>query len=220
MMPGMGGDQLAMRIKESDKIRQTALIMLTSRGMRGDAKRMKEIGFAGYLTKPVKRQYLMQCLQKVFYVKSDDDRHDSTRRSLITRHSIKESDRTKNRVLVVEDNPVNQKVAQLHLKKLGYSSDLAANGAEAVAALCHTRYDLVFMDQQMPQMDGLEATRTIRSSDKILNPEVPIIAMTANALKGDKEKCIEAGMNDYLAKPINAETIRTKIEKWLCDTAS
>jgi CheY-like chemotaxis protein len=181
---------------------------------------MKEIGFAGYLTKPVKRQYLMQCLQKVLVAKSDDDRQDSSQRCLITRHSIKESDRTKNRVLVVEDNPVNQKVAQLHLKKLGYSSDLAANGAEAVAALCHTRYDLVFMDQQMPQMDGLEATRTIRSSDKILNPEVPIIAMTANALKGDKEKCIEAGMNDYLSKPINAEKLKQKIEKWLFDAAN
>jgi signal transduction histidine kinase/DNA-binding response OmpR family regulator len=220
MMPGMGGDRLAQLIKENGKIRQTALIMLTSRGIRGDARRMKEIGFAGYLTKPVKRQYLMQCLQKVLVAKSDDDRQDSSQRCLITRHSIKEEDRAKARVLIVEDNPVNQKVAQLHLKKLGYSSDIAANGAEAVATLCHTSYDLVFMDQQMPQMDGLEATRTIRSSDKILNPEVPVIAMTANALKGDKEKCIEAGMNDYLSKPINAEKLKQKIEKWLFDAAN
>jgi CheY-like chemotaxis protein len=215
MMPGMGGDQLARRIKQSAKIRQTALIMLTSRGMRGDAKRMKAIGFAGYLTKPVKRQYLMQCLLKALFTKSDTDRQDSTQQSLITRHSIKEENRSKTRVLIVEDNPVNQKVAQLHLKKLGYASDIAANGTEAVAALCHTRYDLVFMDQQMPQMDGLEATRAIRSSDKICNPDVPIIAMTANALKGDKEKCIDAGMNDYLAKPIDAKKIKHKIEKWL-----
>ena len=120
----------------------------------------------------------------------------------------------------MEDNLVNQKVARLQLKKLGFSADIASNGAEAVAALIETDYALVFMDQQMPKMDGLEATRTIRSSKKVHNPEVPIIAMTANALDGDKEKCLDAGMDDYLAKPINAQKIQLKMEKWLSLPAS
>jgi len=215
MMPGMGGDQLGKCIKGDARIRQTALIMLTSRGMRGDAQRMKKIGFAGYLTKPIKRHYLMQCLQKALCSGTEDDRSDAADRPLITQHSIKEQGKSNARVLIVEDNLVNQKVARLHLKKLGYSADIASNGVEAVSALIETDYALVFMDQQMPKMDGLEATRAIRSSNKVHNPDVPIIAMTANALKGDKERCLDAGMDDYLAKPINVKKIQRKMEKWL-----
>ena len=214
MMPGIDGDRLGRRIKADPAIRGTALIMLTSRGLRGDGQRMKEIGFAGYLTKPVKRRNLMNCLLQVLCIASAET-SDAHPPRLVTRHTIKEDAASSARLLIVEDNPVNQKVALLMLKKLGYRADIAANGKEAVTALERVSYDLVFMDQQMPEMDGLEATRIIRSSADVGNADVPIIAMTANALKGDKEICLNAGMNDYLSKPVNAEKIKRMLDKWL-----
>ncbi len=217
MMPGMDGDHLGKQIKQDPVIQDTALIMLTSRGLRGDGRRMKEIGFAGYLTKPVKRRYLMDCLLQVLCIMPKDT-SGIVPQKMVTRHTIKEAATSSARLLVVEDNMVNQKVALLMIKKLGYQADIANNGKEAVAALQKRRYDLVFMDQQMPEMDGLEATRVIRSSPDILHRNLPIIAMTANALKGDRQICINAGMNDYLPKPVNADKIKTMLEKWLPPT--
>jgi len=118
-------------------------------------------------------------------------------------------------LLVVEDNLVNQKVAMLMLKKMGYRADVAANGREALEALKQVPYDLVLMDQQMPEMDGLEATRHIRASSDVINSRVPIIAMTANALKGDREHCLEAGMDDYLSKPVKPDQLKNKLDQWL-----
>ena len=215
MMPSMAGDCLGRIIKKDPLINQTALIMLTSRGLRGDSQRMKEIGFAGYLTKPVKRQHLFQCLLQVLTRSSETTSESRPSEPMVTRHSIDETDQKERRMLVVEDNPVNQKVALLMLKKMGYRADVAANGREAVDALKQVPYDLVFMDQQMPEMDGLEATRVIRASTEVLKNNVPIIAMTANALKGDRERCLKAGMNDYLAKPVKPEQFKDKVDRWL-----
>jgi two-component system sensor histidine kinase/response regulator len=119
------------------------------------------------------------------------------------------------RILVVEDNLVNQKVALMILKKMGYRADVANNGREALEVLKQVPYDLVLMDQQMPEMDGLEATRFIRASSDVINNRVPIVAMTANALKGDRERCLEAGMDDYLSKPVKPDQLKNKLDQWL-----
>ena len=214
MMPGMDGDHLGRLIKKDPALKHTALIMLTSRGLRGDSRRMKKIGFVGYLTKPVKRKYLFDCIQKVLCIGPNED-GERPPAPMVTRHTIREAAVSSAKLLLVEDNLVNQKVALLMLKKLGYRADVVSNGKEAVAALQRTPYDLVFMDQQMPEMGGLEATRIIRSASGMPNAEVPIIAMTANALKGDREASLEAGMNDYMSKPVNAEKIQKMLNKWL-----
>jgi PAS domain S-box-containing protein len=215
MMPGMAGDHLGQAIKKDPAIQSTALIMLTSRGLRGDSQRMKEIGFAGYLTKPVKRQHLFECLVRVLARSPQAASGLLPPEPMVTRHSIDEARQQKLRLLVVEDNLVNQKVATLMLKKMGYRSDVAANGREALEALKRVPYDLVLMDQQMPEMDGLEATRSIRASSDVINSRVPIIAMTANALKGDRENCLEAGMDDYLSKPVKPDQLKNKLDQWL-----
>jgi signal transduction histidine kinase/DNA-binding response OmpR family regulator len=214
MMPGMDGDHLGKQIKSDPAIQGTALIMLTSRGLRGDSRRMREIGFVGYLTKPVKRRYLLDCLLKVLCIMPGET-GTAGPQQMVTRHTIKAEAALSARFLIVEDNPVNQKVALLMIKKLGYRADIANNGKEAVAALQERHYDLVFMDQQMPEMDGLEATRVIRSSPDVHDTSVPIIAMTANALKGDRQICLDAGMDDYLSKPVTADKIKAMLDKWL-----
>jgi CheY-like chemotaxis protein/HPt (histidine-containing phosphotransfer) domain-containing protein len=133
---------------------------------------------------------------------------------LVTRHTIEETRRRAIRILLVEDNEINQKVAIKMLGDLGYSAIPAANGKVALAVLEHTVFDLILMDIQMPEMDGYEATERIRSSSTTPNNRVPIIAMTANAMKGDREACLKVGMNDYIAKPINAKQLLEKLDKW------
>ncbi|MCB2146882.1 MAG: response regulator [Deltaproteobacteria bacterium] len=215
MMPGTAGDRLGQMIKQDPVIEHTALIMLTSRGLRGDSQRMKEIGFAGYLLKPVKRQHLFECLVQVLARSPQTASGLHSPEPMVTRHTIDEARHKERRLLVVEDNLVNQKVAMLLLEKMGYRVDVAANGRDAVDALKQVRYDLVLMDQQMPEMDGLEATRVIRASAEVTNRRVPIIAMTANALKGDRERCLKAGMDDYLSKPVKPAQLKNKLDQWL-----
>jgi len=140
---------------------------------------------------------------------------------LITRHTISESRRSNTKLLLVEDNQTNKLVATAMLKKLGYSCDVAVNGQEAVEMLKTKPYDIVFMDMQMPVMNGLDATRAIRDKkSQVLNREIPIIAMTANAMKGDRGNCINAGMDDYIAKPIESEAIIRVLNKWLKSSES
>jgi PAS domain S-box-containing protein len=215
MMSGMAGDRFGQIVNKDPMIKPTTLVMLTSRGLRGDSQRMKDIGFAGYLTKPVKRQHLFECLVRVLARSPQAATGLHPPEPMVTRHSIDEARQQELRLLVAEDNLVNQKVALLMLKKMGYRADVAANGREAVEALRRVPYDLVLMDQQMPEMDGLEATRVIRSSADVLNRRIPIIAMTANALKGDRERCLEAGMDDYLSKPVKPDQLKEKLAQWL-----
>lgn len=213
---GMNGPQLATLIKSDGQLNNTKIIMITDIGKRGDAGKMKKIGVEGYLTKPLKQSQLADCIQMVVsknYAKLKNDRE----KDLITKHTIAEKNNSKKlKILLVEDNIVNQKVATKLIEKAGYSCDLATDGMEAVDVQCQKHYDLIFMDCQMPILSGYDATRAIREeeSKEDNNSRVPIIAMTANAMKGDKEKCFEAGMDDYISKPINIETILNKLEKW------
>jgi CheY-like chemotaxis protein len=139
--------------------------------------------------------------------------------SIVTRHAVDDAKRRKVRILVAEDNAINQKVALKLLDRLGYRADAVANGQEAVTATASIPYDLIFMDCQMPEMDGYEATAIIRSkTSETLNSEIPIVALTANAMEGDRDRCIAAGMNDYLSKPFNPEALVEILNKWLGDS--
>ncbi|MEI6126845.1 MAG: response regulator [Pseudomonadota bacterium] len=213
LMPGMDGAELGCRIKEGPELYHTRLIMLTSLGSRGDARRLEEIGFAGYLTKPVRQAQLRECLSLVLGNVKTPGVKDA---GLVTRHTVSEAHKSRVRILLAEDNATNQIVAIEILKKLGYRADAVANGKEAVKALQSIPYDLVLMDCQMPEMDGFEATRGIRNPNSaVLNRRIPIIAMTANAMKGDRERCLESGMNDYLSKPVNPGELAAVLERWL-----
>jgi len=213
-MPETDGESLGRAIKADPELRDTYMVMMCSLGTRGDAKRLKEIGFSAYLTKPVKQSQLYDCLAMVLGggavpAKTMDA-------ALVTRHTLNEARRRMVRILLAEDNPTNQQVALSILEKLGFGADTVLNGRDAIQALETVPYDLVLMDVQMPEMDGLEATRAIRSGKTgVLNPKIPIIAMTAHAMKGDRERCLEAGMDDYISKPIAPQALAEALEKWV-----
>lgn len=213
-MPGMDGETLGQKIKQDPDLQNTILVMMTSMGQRGDAKRLEEIGFAAYLTKPVKPSQLYDCLATVTGMQKQTAEEQSV--EIVTRHSLSENQKRRVRILLAEDNIINQKVAISILGKLGYSADTVANGQEAVEALEMISYDVVLMDCQMPEMDGYEATGEIRNpNSKVTDHKVPVIAMTANAMQGDREKCLEAGMDDYLTKPVKPQELSDMLEKWI-----
>jgi CheY-like chemotaxis protein len=166
------------------------------------------------MTKPVKVSQLYDCLATVMGVASGGS--DRSEEQIITRHTLMEDKKRRVRILVAEDNVVNQKVAVRILEKLGYRADAVANGHEALAALEKIRYDLVLMDVQMPEMNGFEATRIIRDpGSRVPRHDIPIVAMTAHALKGDRERCLEAGMDDYVSKPVTALGLGEILERHL-----
>ena len=211
-LPNMDGETLGRTIREDASLADTLLVMMTSMGRRGDATRLEQLGFAAYLTKPVKQSQLHDCLVAVV----DVGRATGERRParLVTRHSVAERKRRGLRILLAEDNPTNRVVALAILKKLGYRADAVANGLEVLRALETIPYDLVLMDFQMPEMDGFEATGKIRDpGSKVLDRSIPVIAMTAHAMKGDREKCLESGMNDYVAKPVKPLELAEAIER-------
>jgi CheY-like chemotaxis protein len=213
-MPEMDGETLGQNIKRDPDLKNTVLVLLTSMGKRGDAKRVEEIGFAAYLTKPVKQSQLYDCLNTVTHSEMVMQKDPSA--TIVTRHSIAEDRKRKHRILLAEDNTTNQKVALKILMKFGYNADTVNNGKEALKALEMIPYDLVLMDCQMPEMDGYEATGEIRNPrSKVLNHQIPVIAMTAHAMKGDREKCLETGMDDYLCKPVNPQELNDMLEKWI-----
>jgi CheY-like chemotaxis protein/HPt (histidine-containing phosphotransfer) domain-containing protein len=208
----MDGAALARTIKADEKLKDTRLMLFSSLGQRGDAKRMQEIGFAAYLTKPARHSEILDCLSAVLAGTNAAQQA----QPLVTYHTIREMRRGAVRILLAEDNITNQQVAVGILKKLGLRADAVANGAEAVKALETLPYDMVLMDVQMPEMDGIEATHEIRNPrSAVRNHRIPIIAMTAHALQGDRERCIEAGMNDYVSKPISPQALAEALDKWL-----
>ena len=225
----MSGVDFARAIKADPAIADNRLIMLSSLAQRGEARMAKEAGFMAYLTKPVRQEQLYRCLTTAMGNSPQSIiENEGSSSALITRHTLEETEkRSRARILLAEDNIVNQKVASKILDKLGYRVDVVANGQEATEAINRIAYDIILMDCQMPEMDGHQATKEIRRRETE-NPKpnandqaqetcrrVPIIALTANALKGDRERCIESGMDDFLCKPINIEQLDETLRRWL-----
>ncbi|MCG2779270.1 MAG: response regulator [Desulfobacterales bacterium] len=215
-MPVMDGFEVAKRIMESPYGTDVEIILLTSAGQKGDVAHCRELGISGYLLKPVKQSELLDAIMMTPMHPTDEKTH------VITRYTIDEARRRFN-ILMAEDNLVNQKLAMKMLEKRGHRVVVASNGREAVEALVKESFDLILMDIQMPVMDGFEATARIRANEIELatrnsqpaTHHIPIVAMTAHAMKGDREKCLAAGMDDYVSKPIKAEKLFAVIEKWV-----
>ena len=213
-MPGMDGLELGRTIRRDPTLAATRLIMLTSIGLRGHSAESVKAGFSGYLTKPVGQSQLFDCLATV--MGGEACTAASAPPPLVTRHTIKEAkSRSRVRILVADDNETNQMVAVQMLRRLDCHAEVAANGQEVVEALKKIPFDAVLMDCQMPVMDGYEATRAIRESEATAGRRVPIIAMTANAMRGDREKCLEAGMDDYLTKPVKVQELDQALKRWI-----
>ena len=218
MMPEMDGFQLADAIKGDPAIAGVSLVLLPSFGQRGHGEAARNVGIAAYLQKPVKQSQLFECLATVTAAFASS----GTGRKLVTQHTLEEN-RVKRdissatsgvRILVAEDNPVNQKVALGQLENLGYSAQAVMNGIEVLKAVESSDFDIIFMDCQMPEMDGFEATAEIRRREGN-GRRTTIVAMTANALDGDREKCLAAGMDDYLSKPVKSGVLSEMLGRWL-----
>ena len=213
-MPGMDGAELGRRIKADTLIKETRMVMLTSLGLRGDASRMEKIGYAAYMTKPILRSQLLDCLLTV--LTQAPEAATKAPPALVTQYSLAEKRRCAAYILIVEDNDINRKLALKMVAHFGFTAQCCHNGAEAVRALETSDFHLVLMDVQMPEMDGIEATRLIRDpASGVRNHDIGIIAMTAHAMKGDRERCLAAGMDDYISKPIQPQELLHAIEKQL-----
>jgi signal transduction histidine kinase/CheY-like chemotaxis protein len=219
-MPTMDGEELARTIRADAKLKNTALVLLTSIGTRGDAARMKEAGFSVYLTKPARASQLLNALITVWgnHKRTPSaqfvNRHPVTERRTAIFPSESAEPIFSARVLIVEDNAVNQLIAARLLERLGCRVDVAPNGRKAVEMVGLQPYDAIFMDCQMPEMDGFEATQEIRRREGS-SVHRPIIAMTANAMQGDRERCLDAGMDDYVSKPIRKADLTEALERHL-----
>jgi two-component system, sensor histidine kinase and response regulator len=205
-MPGTDGFTLVKQIQARPELAGTVIIMLTSIGHKGDAAHCRELGISAYLVKPARQNELLETLCRVFRKSPDAESP-----TLITRHTLRE-ERSRLQILLAEDNAVNQTLAVRLLEKRGYAVTVAGDGRAVLAALEKQSFDLVLMDVQMPEMDGFQATAAIRAKEQPGARRLPIIAMTAHALKGDQERCIAAGMDGYVSKPIRTADLFAAIE--------
>ncbi len=207
-MPGHDGFVLARDIRADEALAGLTLMLITSGGLPGDGQRCRDLHIAAYLTKPVSRAELLEALSAVLRATADP----SGEPALVTRHSIAET-RVRLRLLIAEDNPVNQELATAMLRRRGHEVDVVADGRAAVAAVRKKAYNVVLMDVQMPEMDGLTATREIRGDPRFA--KLPIIAMTAHALREERDACIAAGMNEHVAKPFKPYELFAVVERWV-----
>lgn len=214
MVCDMGIEDFGAAMRQDARLRMIPVIMITSSICRGYARRARKAGFSVFIDKPIKPSSLLNAIMTVFGARASASPGPRDGEKPLIRRDLAKATR-KARILLAEDNPTNQKVAIHILRKSGYSTDVVDNGRKAVDALNKKSYDLVLMDVQMPEMDGYRATRAIRRSATRHCREVPIVAMTANAMKGDREKCLKAGMDDYIAKPVNPHDLIEKLEEWL-----
>jgi PAS domain S-box-containing protein len=214
MMPGMNGHALAEIIRRKYSI-STPLLALSS-SIDDSAKNCASSGFNGFLPKPINRVKLFRMMERMLFEAKEQKEHNRTETRFITQHSLKEDAKHSISILVAEDNSVNQKLIIKLLTKAGYPVSIANNGKEAVDMFSSEpdKYDIIIMDIQMPELNGLDSTKLLREKGF---EDIPIIAMTANALKGDREKCFEAGMNDYISKPIKREVVFEMIRKWVIE---
>jgi CheY-like chemotaxis protein len=215
VMPGLDGFALAERIKQRSGMAEATIMMLTASGQRGDAVRCRELGIASYLTKPIKQSELLDAILTVLGRPAQQD----TPSALVTRHSLRES-RHRRHILLAEDNRVTQTLLVRLLESQGQSVVVAGNGRDVLAALEREPFDLVLMDVEMLEMDGLQATAAIRQKEQQTGMRLPIIAMTAHATQEDRERCLEAGMDGYVSKPLRADELLAVVEGMLLATAS
>lgn len=206
-MPNMDGEQIVQAIKSDPQLQEIKIIILTSVGHYSDAARLQSLGVSDYLLKPVKLQALHDSIAAATGKKTSPQNEAESRPYIPARRNQAQ------RLLLAEDNPVNQKLAIILLQKAGYTVDVVDNGIETIEQVQKESYDAILMDVQMPVMDGYEAARAIRRLEDG-SRHVPIIAMTASAMKGDRERCIEAGMDDYVSKPLKPETLFKIVERW------
>ena len=218
-MPDMDGFEFAERVRADASIAGVKLVVLSSIVDPATSDDLKRRGFAGYLNKPVRESRLLECLRVVAGLQPVLDAVEPALPMpgrLVTIDVIEETDfHVMPHVLLAEDNPVNRRVAARMLERLGYRVDVAADGREAVDAVAHTSYAAVLMDCQMPVLDGFEATRAIRAAEEAGGRRLPILAMTAHAMPGDRERCLAAGMDDYVPKPVSINSLRAILSSWI-----
>jgi two-component system, sensor histidine kinase and response regulator len=214
VMPGMDGFALAEQIKQHAELAKATIMMLTAGGHRGDAARCQELGIASYLTKPIKPSELLDAILTL----SDASSQKNQPSAPVTRHSLCEC-RQRRRILLAEDNLVNQKLLVRLLENRGHTVVVATNGRETLAALERERFDMLLMDVQMPEMDGIQTTAASRHQERQSSRRLPIIAMTAHAMRGDREQCLQAGMDGYISKPVRADELLAVVEGILPATA-
>ncbi len=212
-MPAISGFELARMIRTSELKSKNIPFLAYTSSTEKIAKQCKEAGFTAFLNKPARRSILLRTLSRTLGT-GGEQLEGAAEKKLVTQYSVREEIKQSIRILLVEDNLVNQKLANMILTKAGYQVEVAANGKIAVEMFCSSpdEFDTILMDVQMPEMDGYEATRQIR---KLGHTDIPILAMTANAMKGDRELCLEAGMNDYITKPIKRDIVFDLLNKWL-----
>jgi len=210
-MPEMDGITLGRAIKADPALASLPLVLLTSVSYRGSASDAERAGFSAFLVKPIRQSHLYDCIATVVGMGTEPSPS-----RLITRHALREAEgQLRARVLVAEDNVVNQRVALRMLEKFGCRVDVVTSGLEAVEASGRIAYHCIFMDCQMPEMDGYEAATAIRRREVQTGAHVPIVAMTANAMEGDRDRCLAAGMDDYVAKPVQPRELRETLERWV-----
>jgi two-component system, sensor histidine kinase and response regulator len=202
------GFTLVEQIRQGDAFADTAMLMLTSAGQRGDAARCRSLGIAAYLTKPVSQFQLVDAMRLALGRRSDE----TAATELITRHSLP-ANPSELRILLAEDNSVNQKVARRMLEKEHHSVTVVGDGLEALDALERQPFDLILMDIQMPEMDGFQAAIAIREKERTSGGHIPIIALTAHAMAGDRDRCLTAGMDGYVSKPIRIAELIGEIKR-------
>jgi CheY-like chemotaxis protein len=210
-MPDMDGFALVEAIRRQPELSTATIMMLTSSGHRGDAARCQELGVAAYLLKPIRQSELREAIARVLGARPLEGAI-----ALVTRFSVKDEREpgTSLKILLAEDNAVNQRLAVRLLEKRGHRVVVAETGLEALRALEKEAFDLVFMDVQMPEMDGLEATAAIRAKERATGSHQQVIALTAHAMKGDRETCLAGGMDDYLSKPIRPAELDQVLERF------
>ncbi len=213
-MPGMDGFQLARAIKADPHIADVPLVLMTSFSRREHGRAAPDNGISAYLAKPVRQSQLFDCLTLVMSELATP-KPPVARNKLLTFHTHEEKKRhARVRILIAEDNPVNQKLTRRQVEKLGFEVEVVSNGRHAIDALARRTYSAVLMDCQMPEMDGYEATTELRRREGS-GKRTPVIAVTANAMQGDRERCLEAGMDDYIAKPIRKDELATALKRWI-----
>jgi CheY-like chemotaxis protein len=207
-MPEMDGFWLAERIRQHPRSSGAVIMMLTSAGQRGDVARCRELGIDVYLIKPIRQSELLEAVLSVL----GKTLPGTERPPVITRHTLRENRRKLN-ILIAEDNPVNQQLALRLLEKRGHLVTLASNGSEALELLKKSSFDIILMDVQMPVLNGFQATEAIRNEEKSTGNHIPIIAMTAHAMQGDRERCLEGGMDAYISKPVQGNELIAMVEE-------